>query len=459
MSDRIAKLVTLLGAAVILFLAGMVATGLKVWPYPVLKQAEQGWIAFRMRYLDPDWAFFPAKDAAEGVVTLDAASAFPGWTLISEAKPGEGFGAKLIDLDGTVVHRWRTSFAEVWGDAAPHILRHGHPDRVRWHGLHLYPDGSLLLNFETEHFPYGGGLVKLDKASKVVWRVARNTHHVVKVTPDGTILAAALNWRPEGLPEVKFLKPPYYEDVILKISPKGEVLDEISIPLALRGARGLYWTPDDERDPTHVNDVELVTAAQAARFPMLRPGDLLVSMRTPNAIVAIDGKTRLAKLTLVGSWVRQHDVDLLPGGLLSFYDNRGGPPECGGSRIVKLDPATQAIVWQLDGCENGGFDSYAWGDHQWLPNGNLLVTEPFGGRAFEAKADRPDCIVWAYVNGIESQDGEPRRGIVGEARRFAYGELTFVRRPAATAIGGAPRGAPCAPISAMAEPGIVTAGR
>jgi hypothetical protein len=412
-----------------------------------------------MRHLDADWAFFPAREPGTGVVRHDAAGSFPGWTLISEAGP-DGFAAKLVDLDGTVAHRWRTSFAEVWHDDAPHIQRFGHPDRVRWHGLHLYPDGSLLLNFETEHFPYGGGLVKLDRSSKVVWKLARNTHHMVKALPDGTILATALNWRPEGLADVPFLKAPFYEDVVLKISPAGEVLDEVSIPMALRGAQGLYWNGYDERDPTHINDVEIVTDELAADFPMLQAGDLLVSMRTSNTIVAIDAVTRRAKLTLVGSWVRQHDVDLLPGGLISFYDNRGGPKECGGTRIVKLDPATQRIVWQYDGCRGNRLDSYAWGDHQWLPNGNLLVTEPFGGRAFEVKADQPTCIVWEYVNAAEPRGGKPYRGVVGEARRFAYDELSFVEQPAAAVtVGTAPSDAPCGLASTPATSALVRPGQ
>lgn len=434
MLDRLAKIVSLAGAAVILFLAGMVFTGKQIWPYSLLKRAEQGWIAYRMRHLDPDWAFFPGSDDRSGVVALDPMGVSPGFTLISEARPGQGFSAKLVDLDGTELQRWNTDFASVWSGGAPHIKRFGHPDRVRWHGLHVYPDGSFLLNFETEHFPYGGGLVKLDRSSKVVWKLARNTHHMVKALPDGTILATALNWREQGMPEVNFLKAPYYEDVILKISPEGEVIDEYSLPLALRDARGLYWNNDDERDPTHINDAEMLTPELAADFPMLRAGDLVVSLRTPNAIVAIDGVTKRAKLTLVGSWVRQHDVDLLPGGLISFYDNRGGPVECGGSRIVKLDPASQRIVWQYDGCQGNRFDSYAWGDHQWLANGNLLVTEPFGGRAFEVRGDDPSCVVWEYVNFIERRDGQPFRGIVGEARRFAYEALPFVQRPDTTAV-------------------------
>ena len=76
-------------------------------------------------------------------------------------------------------------------------------------------------------------------------------------------------------------------------------------------------------------------------------------------------------------------------------------------------------------------DSYAWGEHQWLPNGNLLITEPFGGRAFEITTGAEPRLVWEHVNGLGERDGEPVRGLIGEARRFAYDELPFVRRPAA----------------------------
>ena len=65
------------------------------------------------------------------------------------------------------------------------------------------------------------------------------------------------------------------------------------------------------------------------------------------------------------------------------------------------------------------------------PNGNLLIIEAFGGRAFEVTTDAQPRVVWEYVNRLPAQDGKPRRGLVGEAHRFPYDALTFVSRPTA----------------------------
>ena len=53
---------------------------------------------------------------------------------------------------------------------------------------------------------------------------------------------------------------------------------------------------------------------------------------------------------MTGPFVRQHDPDFLPNGNLLVYDNRGGDPACGGSRILEIEPATQKMVWRYDGC-------------------------------------------------------------------------------------------------------------
>ena len=156
---------------------------------------------------------------------------------------------------------------------------------IAWHGSYLYPDGSILLNFQDNSFPYGSGLVKLDKDSKVVWKVERNTHHDVAVDDDGIIWVPAQHHRPEGIPGHGNLKPWYYEDTILKVSPDGKILDEISVLEALREWPGLTSITYNEdlqvairsNDPTHLNNVEPLPRAMAAAFPAVRarrPADL-----------------------------------------------------------------------------------------------------------------------------------------------------------------------------------------
>ena len=52
------------------------------------------------------------------------------------------------------------------------------------------------------------------------------------------------------------------------------------------------------------------------------------------------------------------------------------------------------------------------GKHQWLPNGNLLITESMKGRAFEI--DTNGEIVWEYVNIAE----EGFSSVLEEAQRI-----------------------------------------
>ena len=128
----------------------------------------------------------------------------------------------------------------------------GEDRTIHWHGLHLFPNGDVLFNFEGHLFPYGGGLVKLDRYGRVLWKLARNTHHAVTVAPDGTIWVPALNYRPDGIKELPGFEPWFYEDVVLKISPEGQVLDEISIPLALKELR---FAKDGHRSVYRLKDV------------------------------------------------------------------------------------------------------------------------------------------------------------------------------------------------------------
>ena len=75
---------------------------------------------------------------------------------------GEKFVADLIDLEGRVV-QWRAKFAR--SSARTRLTSSSRPTTPSSPGTARIstPDGSLLLNFEGQLFPFGGGLVKLDK--------------------------------------------------------------------------------------------------------------------------------------------------------------------------------------------------------------------------------------------------------------------------------------------------------
>jgi hypothetical protein len=434
--DLLAAVAFVLGLLALAFLTGFFSGKNRGWFYRPLMTVEETVRGVWNAYLDtPDYLITgkPGAPLRATARTLDPARMAPGVTLLA-GYTLEGFEAWLVDAQGERLHTWRARFSETFPEPT-HLLWQARDNAIAWQGMHLYPNGDLLLSFQDHNFPFGSGLVKLDKDSKIVWKLARNTHHDVAVDPDdGTIWVPAHRYRPEGLPGFPTLAPWYYEDTVLQIAPDGTVKDEISVLEALKDAQGLLSityklsTGVEESDPTHLNSAEPLPAAWAERFPGLAAGDLLVSLRNVNALLVIDRATKKAKRVFAGPFVRQHDADFLPNGHLLVFDNLGGDPACGGTRVLEFDPADMGVAWRYDGCRDGGFASITRGMQESLPNGNVLIADPHGGRALEVTRDPEAKLVWEYVNVVGAEDDRPLLGAITHAQRFAPGELTFLPR-------------------------------
>src|SRR3546814_21157802 len=50
-----------------------------------------------------------------------------------------------------------------------------------------------------------------------------------------------------------------------------------------------------------------------------------------------------------GSWVRQHDAEVLRNGNILLFDNEGSPSGPGVSRVLEFDPATYEVTWSYGG--------------------------------------------------------------------------------------------------------------
>lgn len=432
--DALAPAIFALGLLALVFGYGFLAAKHRLFPHDWLAQAEDSARGVWEAYLRPppfDREARPDTPPRSGAVTHDPARVAPGVTFIVGYRP-DGFAAWVVDADGKTLHEWHARLSEVFGNPAPQLRYQARDITIAMHGAHLFPNGDILFNFQDNSFPYGSGLVKLDRNSQVIWKLERNTHHAVTVEPDGTIWVPSQHYRPEGVAGVPDLEPWYYEDTVLKVSPDGRVLDEISVLQALRNHPGAFSityaaaTEVAENDPLHLNDVEPLPAAWADRFPQFAAGDLLVSLRNTNSIAVIDPRTRLVKWSLTGLFVRQHDPDFLPNGHILVYDNRGGDPTCGGSRILEIDPLTQAVVWRYDGCGGKPFFSLTRGVQQRLDNGNVLTTEPHSGRVLEVTGEPEPRLVWEYFNVLTDGEDEIRVGLVTHAERFGREALPFL---------------------------------
>jgi hypothetical protein len=364
-----------------------------------------------------DWVEFPAhrvglrpqkwlksaRHSGRGVV-LHRDSAYPGQTFISGFF-GDSPGMRLIDMDGRTLHEWRASFTKIWPDTSHVEIK---PPRTDWdgqiHGAILYPDGDVIFNFQY------AGLARIDQCSRVRWKLPLQTHHSIVRASDGTLWVPSRRLRRTAVPRFPQIPAPFMEEFLVQISPEGKVLREISILDIVYGSRyeGLLFPsgahdvqPDmpPDGDFTHLNDIEVLEPELAGAFPQFTAGDLLLSLRNLDLLLVVSPQTRRIKWAMTGPFVRQHDPDFLPSGHIVVFDNRRDSRDgkaLGGSRILQVDPVTRQTVVLYGEREKEFFYTETMGEQQWLPNGNLLITESEYGHAFEV--DREGRMVWEFIN-------------------------------------------------------------
>ena len=315
-----------------------------------------------------------------------------GFNLYSS---GHGPEATLMDMEGRVLHRWRLPFSEAFPDFPPEWIYSG---ADFWRRGHVFENGDVLAIFE------GLGLIKIDADSRLLWTNADFAHHDFAVLPNGDIVV--LTRRPKAAPH---LDPDanVLDDAVTVLAPDGTEKRRVSVLDALeRSAYRDLWEPDGKwifGDVLHTNAVAVLDGSIAERLPEFRRGNVLISMLVPNLIGVLDLDSGELVWALNGRFRRQHDPKILENGNLLLFDNSGARPH---SRVLEFDPAEpDEIAWEYAGSEERPFRSKTCGTAERLPNGNTLITESDGGRAFEVTPAGE--TVWEFYNPHRAgEDGE-----------------------------------------------------
>ena len=398
------------GFLVALFTLGGLTGSLGAAPFPSLRQGLLDTVTLwkEVTQTRPDF-LEPTRYPGTGVVAHESAAAQPGYTLVQGLLPG-GAQVRMVDMEGKEVHRWILDFFEIW-PAPDHVVPAARVPKSQ-HNYHTQgfwplPDGSILANIGDL------GAVRLDRCSRATWTVDRMTHHSVTPTPDGKfwipahipifdtpaeLLPAGVS--PQQIAQMQMRRGMNYNNSVLLVNGDGRIEKEFSVLQAVYDAgleHALYASLQEmPADPTHLNDIELVTPSLARKIEGVAPGDLLLSLRDMHMLAVLDQDDGQLKWYRQGPWVRQHDPDIMPDGTIEIFNNRSSAlgASVTGSQIVSFDPSTDTTSVLHPVGDQDAFDSPIMGTHQRLANGNLLITESMAGRAFEVTPQ--GNVVWDY---------------------------------------------------------------
>ncbi len=413
--DLLPRIAFLFGLAFLAYLFGFSTAHFRLFPHDFLVTAfEQGKQVQQQKVDIQSHHIHPARHDFAGVVRREGAAVEPGVVLVSSYWPDFewGPGLRLLDRDGNVLHRWDANPLRLW-PTSPHRDDLGdffHTRTNYVHGTHLFENGDVMVNIEYH------GLVRMNAAGEVLWRLDHRTHHSITPNERGNFWVSSAYWRSDPADVAKRfpgLLPPVSEETALEVTPGGEVVREVSVLASIFGhpeLRRAIWMLWQSRtgDITHMNDVEELPSSMAAAYPSLRAGDLMISCKHLDLVFIMDPATLAVRWWRIGPFSKQHDPDFLGDGTISVYDNNSdGSLDgafLGGSRLLRIAIGSGVVetLYPRDQAGERRFYSEVGGKAQRLANGNWMLIEPRAGRVFEV--DPTGRTVWEWVHERHGKD-------------------------------------------------------
>jgi hypothetical protein len=443
---KVLACLSVLGVAGLSYVFGAAVMFFKLPSYDFLNQAFTGGVAWHERGKPALNPFAPPQiDEREGITVDQPGQTYDGFTLVTTT---HGARATLLDMRGQMIHQWELPFSRAW-PRPPHVQDPLRDEQIHWFRCHLFPNGDLLAIYQAENdTPSGYGLVKLDKDSRLLWKYEGRVHHDLDVDEKGTIYTLAQELKRTPPAGLEYLPTPYVADSLVVLSPDGREVESVPIEEAIRdSAYSLLLStaiaeqaiPKDQTrlassfeallqpakgDLFHTNSVKVLTQALGRKFPLFQPGQVLISLRSLNALAALDVRKRSVVWAALGPWRIQHDAEFLDNGHLLLFDNHGWGKGC---RVIEYDPVTQATPWVYAEAGSSLFHAGFRGMKQRLPNGNTLIVDPDNRRLLEVTQGKE--LVWEYFCPLSSAPPDQQAGVLAitGARRYNVEELTFLK--------------------------------
>lgn len=426
--NKLAKTSSIAGLIVMSFVGGAVVMHFRQPPSGFLRRAFAGLRAWWAQPAVAAATSDPTRFTRAGVSLHKPAMTCEGLTLWTSTHAAE---ATLIDMNGQAVHHWKMPSARPWPSNSAARTR-GSTQPFHWERCHLFPNGDLLA-LCCSSIPHGYGLAKFDKDSQLLWGYSGNVHHDMDVGEDGRIYLLADHFDMDESDEPTSPIVTHIDEHLVILSSSGQEIDRIPIMKAFRESAFGFYLPEfvpshptvpppsvrsensQPLDLLHVNSVHVLARNMANNFPLFKPGQVLISLRTPSVIAVLDIETRSIVWAVRGVWQSQHDAQFLDNGRILLFDNLGSLRR---SRVIEYDPNTQAVSWWWGGEQDDRLSCVIRGAVQRLTNGNTLVVDSVGCTIYEVT--RQKDVVWRWNCPVAALN-------VTGGRRFGFHELPFLK--------------------------------
>jgi hypothetical protein len=260
--------------------------------------------------------FEEAEDTASQTVTVhDKSQAYRGFNLYYSGHDTE---AILMDINGNIFNHWRRKLRDFWPEFEKTTILQ--PTDF-WTRVHLFEDRFLLALFD------GILLIKIDKNSQLISQYRnRLRHDFFVVNNDGSfvVLTRKTDINPDYHDE-----NPILEDFVTFFDRDGEETRKISILEAIensdyRALLNQYRYRRFSGNILHTNTLEVLDGTLADRIPAFRQGNILLSILKLDTIAVLDPDREKIVWAITGLTPRQHQPTLLPNGNVLVTESNGG---------------------------------------------------------------------------------------------------------------------------------------
>lgn len=414
-----------------------------------------------------------------GVTICKPEKCWGGYTLLPASALSTAIGARLIDMNGRVVHAWPGVYGSYDNKLLPggHILGTSGPNPGHRHDMrdivqHDWNNRRELCIDALDELEVEGETIRTARAHHDFQREGNPVGYYApgqepKLRGRTLINSTRTVSRPD------LCSVPLGDTRLVEVDENGQEVwswlltdhwDELGLSEAAKNAFARF--PGYVPSAGYAKEVYLNNCAWLgpnrwydagdARF---HPDNIITDSRMLNNSFIIDKATGKIVWQIgpdydtpawrhLGTIIGQHHVHMIPQGLpgagnILIFDNGGmagygnaSPSSFDGSynacrhysRVLEINPATLDIVWSYNDCREfhmsalSRFFSAICSGMQRLPNGNTMICESTSGRVFEVTPEGE--TVWEYVDPA---------GFLFRAHRYPY-DWVPLDRPVETAV-------------------------